>query len=234
MNFFDYGSVGMSVIHQSFNDRPKRTVVSANHSKSFSNILTLSTYVSYIDAVTEDFSVGIRFSMPFGDRHFANGGYSGSRGRNQLDAEFSKAIPLGNGYGYRLGVGALDNRYVDGGLSAQTEIGTYMLDVRDSDYAGTVWQAGAIGSVAYLSGMTKFTRQIRDAFAVVNVGDFEGVRVYAENVEIGRTNEDGQLLVPGLYPYMRNNLRIEIEDLPLNAKIGINSRSHPIFRAVLL
>ena len=80
--------------------------------------------------------------------------------------------------------------------------------------------------------MTTFTRQIRDAFAVVNVGDFEGVRVYSENQEIGRTNKNGQLFVPGLRPYLRNNLRIEIEDLPLNAKVGnVATQAAPYYRS---
>ena len=31
--------------------------------------MTLSTYLSYVDHVDDNFSIGIRFSMPFGDNH---------------------------------------------------------------------------------------------------------------------------------------------------------------------
>jgi outer membrane usher protein len=66
----------------------------------------------------------------------------------------------------------------------------------------------------------------------VKVGDFEGVRVYSENQEIGRTNRNGQIFVPGLRPYLRNQLRIELEDLPLNAKVGSISReTAPYYRS---
>jgi outer membrane usher protein len=222
-NLYEFGSVNLSLVHQSYHDRPRRTVASANYSRSIRNVLKLSTYLTYVDAVSNDFSVGIRFSMPFGKRHYAHGGYSSSRGRNSLDGEIIRALPLGNGYGYRVAVGSLDNSYIDAGLTIQSEIGNYTLDVRNSENGGSVWQAGTSGSIAYLSGMTKFTRQIRNSFAVVNVGAIEGVRVYAENIEIGRTDENGQIFVPGLRPYLKNQLRIEIEDLPMNARIGESS-----------
>jgi outer membrane usher protein len=126
----------------------------------------------------------------------------------------------------------IDDDFIDAGLTAQSEIGTYMLDVRDSASGGTVWQASTVGSVAYMAGMTNFTRQIRDAFAIVNVGEFEGVRVYAENTEIGRTNKNGRLFVPGLMPYLKNNLRIEIEDLPLNARIDeVQAQAAPYYKS---
>lgn len=231
-NFYEYGSVGMSVVHQSFHDRPKRTIISANHSKSFNHFLSLSTYLSYVDSVESDFSIGIRVSMPFGEQHRMHGGFSSSKSSRRLDAEISRSLPHGPGYGYRLGIGAMDYKYIDAGIAAQTQLGTYSLEVRDGEQSGSVWRASASGSVAYLSGMTTFTRQIRDAFAVVNVGNFEGVRVYSENQEIGRTNKNGQLFVPGLRPYLRNNLRIEIEDLPLNAEIGeVTTQAAPYYRS---
>ena len=114
----------------------------------------------------------------------------------------------------------------------QTEVGTYFLNVRNSEFGGNAWQVSSRGSIAYLDGMTNFTRQIRDAFAVVNVGNFEGVRVYAENQEIGRTDKNGQLFVPGLRPYLKNQLRIEVGDLPLNTNIdSLHKETAPFFRS---
>jgi outer membrane usher protein len=64
------------------------------------------------------------------------------------------------------------------------------------------------------------------------VGDFEGVRIYSENQEIGRTNENGQLFVPGLRPYRKNQLRIELDDLPLNARVGqTRTETAPYYRS---
>jgi outer membrane usher protein len=80
--------------------------------------------------------------------------------------------------------------------------------------------------------MTRVTRQIRDAFAVVNVGDYEGVRVYAENQVVGRTDKNGQLFIPGLRPYQRNQIAIEVVDLPFSARIGnLKSETSPYLRS---
>lgn len=231
-NFYEYGSLGLSVVQQSFHGRPQRTIVSASHSTSFNHSISLSTHLSYVDAEIDNFSIGISFSMPFGRDHYASGGFSNSSSSNTLDAEVSRSLPAGSGYGYHVGVSAMDYAYIDAGMTAQSRVGTYRVDVRDSENTGSLWQLGAGGSVAYMSGMTQFTRQVRDAFAVVNVGNIEGVRVYAENQEIGRTDKNGQLFVPGLRPYLRNNLSIEIADLPLSANVGnVASEAAPYFRS---
>ena len=194
--------------------------------------MTLSTYLSYVDHVDDNFSVGIRFSMPFGDNHYTSAGYNRSYDQDRITAEVNKSLPMGSGYGYRLGASAIDEQYIDAGLMLQNDVGTYLFDVRNSQHGGTAWQANVTGSLAYLDGMTSFTRQIRDAFAVVNVGNIEGVRVYAENIEIGRTNENGQVFVPGLHPYLRNNLRIEVEDLPLNARVDqLQTQAAPYYKS---
>lgn len=234
-SFYGFGSVGVSLVHQDFRETGQRTLLSANHSKTFRNLLSLSTFVSYVKAQERSLSIGLRFSMPFGERHHAYGGLSLNESKPVFEAVVRRNMPVGSGYGYHIGVGSADRDFLDAGVSAQSEFGTYTLDVRTSEGTGSLWQASTQGSVAYLSGMTRFSRRIRDAFAVVNVGGVEGVRVYAENQEIGRTDENGRLFVPGLQPYYRNQLRIEIDDLPLNASVGsANADTVPYYRSGVL
>ena len=231
-SFYEFGSLGASVVHQEFHAEPARTIFSLSHSKTFSNFLSLSAFVSVINAETNDFTAGVRFSVPFGEHYSAGGGLSASRNDARLEAEVRRNVPVGNGYGYHLGISEGDNSVIEAGTIWQNEIGRYTMDVRSSDAAGSVWQAGGAGSIAYLSGMTKMTRQIRDAFAVVNVAGLEGIRVYAENQEVGRTNADGQLFIPALRPYLGNQLRIEIDDLPLNARINnMRTKAAPFYRS---
>ena len=63
------------------------------------------------------------------------------------------------------------------------------------------------------------TREIGEAFAIADVGDYAEVRVYLENLEVGRTDEKGRILLPRLRPYQRNRVSIEQADLPLDARI---------------
>lgn len=219
-NFFEQGAIGASLVHREYHDRSRQSVFSLNYNRSFQNRLRLSSFISYTRDIDDDVAVGLRFSMPLGERQYASGGFTDRAGRQVLEAQYRRALPRGNGFGYYLGASVLDSRFLDAGGSWQTQYGNYNLDVRNNEGSGTAWLATASGSVAWLDGLAQFTRRIDDGFAVVNVGGIEGVRVYAENIEIGRTNEDGQLFVPGLRPYLNNQLRIEVDDVPLNASVG--------------
>ena len=218
--FYDYGSLRFSVVHQDFYDKEKRTIWSLDYSKRLFGRVSMSTFLSFLDAGERDLSAGVRFNMAFGEHHSARGGISTNRSGTGIDAAVQRNLPMNSGYGYHVAAGSSENSFVDAGVIAQNEYGTYSVDVRNNAYAGTFWQADLRGSVAYMAGMTRVSRQINEAFAVVNVGDLEGVRVYSENLEIGRTNKHGQVFVPGLRPYIKNQLRIELDDLPLNAHIG--------------
>lgn len=225
------GSIGAAITHQAFRERADRSIFSVNYSTSFANRLSLAAIVSYVDTDRDDLTIGVRVSMPFGEAHTASGGLSLSRNRNQVQAEMRRNLPVGPGYGYHVALAAGDGTYVNAGAVAQNDFATASIGVRSAD-SGSEWNVGSGGSVATLGGLTRATRQIRDAFAVVNVGGYEGVRVYSENREIGRTDENGQLFIPGLRPYQRNQISIELDDLPLSARIGdARSDTSPYLRS---
>jgi outer membrane usher protein len=217
------GSLGAAVTHQAFRDQPDRSIVSVNYSTTFSRHLAVTAIASWVSAADDDFTFGIRFSMPFGRRHFASGGVSANRDSTRVQVEARRNLPMGPGYGYHVSVNSGDRTSVDVGAVAQNDFGTASLVLRSAG-SDSEWSVGSSGSIATLGGITRATRQVRDAFAVIEVGDYEGVRVYSENREVGRTDENGQLFIPGLRPYQRNQISIEMDDLPLSARI-INARS---------
>ncbi len=227
-SFHEYGSLGFSVVHQEYHDRPRRTIWSIDYSRRMFHRVSMSAQLSYLDAIQNDLMASVRFNVNFGTDHSARGGISTSRAGSSVDAAIQRNMPMNVGYGYHFAAGAGDIGFIDTGAAVQTDYGAYSADLRYSDANGTSWQAGTRGSIAVLGGMTSFSRQVNEAFAVVNVGNFEGVRVYAENLEIGRTDENGQIFVPGLRPFVTNQLRIELDDLPLNARIGdVNLETTP-------
>jgi outer membrane usher protein len=234
-NFYEIGSLQFSVVHQDFHEKAGRTIWGMDFSTRIFGPLSISSYLSYVDARESDLSAGIRFFMSFGDRRSISGNISTGQFGNTASARYQKSAPMDSGYGYHLAAATSNDSFVDAGVLAHNQYGTYSLDVRNSQYSGTAWQAGTRGSVAYMAGMTQFSRQIQDAFAVVKVGNIEGVRVYSENIEVGRTNENGQVFVPGLVPYLNNQLRIEVDDLPLNARIGETKRdTAPFYKSGIL
>jgi outer membrane usher protein len=213
------GSLGAAITHQEFRDRADRSIISVNYSTNIRRRLSIAAIASWVSAEEDDLTVGVRFSMPFGSDHSLSGGLSFSEDNNLAQVEARRNLPAGPGYGYHVSLNRSDGTFVDAGAVAQNEYGTATANIRNSD-AGSEWQLGSSGSVARLGGSTHLTRQVRNAFAVVDVGGYEGVRVYSENQVVGRTDENGQVFIPGLRPYERNQISIEVDDLPMTARIG--------------
>jgi outer membrane usher protein len=105
-------------------------------------------------------------------------------------------------------------------LSYQNRFGTYSAEV-----ARTGGQTGervmVSGGVGIISGTTFASRMINDSFGLVRLPGYPDVRVYSENRVVGRTDRNGELIVPRLLPYQRNSLRIDQADIPLDAEFDV-------------
>ncbi len=78
------------------------------------------------------------------------------------------------------------------------------------------YQFGLSGALVNVAGEWGASRPISDSFGMVKVGDLPGIRVFANNLEIGRTGKDGTLFVPRMASYFENPIAIEDKDLPMN------------------
>jgi outer membrane usher protein len=140
-------------------------------------------------------------------------------GSASLYALLQKALPVGPGFGYRAEatVGGI-NRF-DGRLSLQTDFGTY-----DAELTWVDGQSGARvtarGAIAIAGGTIFASRELDQSFAMVRVGNYAGVRVYADNQLVGTTDASGVAVVPRLRPFDRNDIRIELADLPMDAEVS--------------
>ena len=65
------------------------------------------------------------------------------------------------------------------------------------------------GGIAFIDKSFYPTRPIRDSFALVKVGDLEGVTVSYSNNEVGTTDKKGELIIPNLNSYYYNDISIE-------------------------
>ena len=148
-------------------------------------------------------------------RDFSHDGSNSSSGVAQVQ----RNLPVGTGYGFRLRTGLGDDEFDQGSISYQNNVGTWSLEgAQNSD--GHAVRANARGGIAFLDGNLLPSRYIDQSFAVVDVGEFEGVRIHAENQESTRTNKRGVALVPRLRAYERNRISINQADLPLAAQVG--------------
>lgn len=154
-------------------------------------------------------------------------------GQGRGAVQVQRGLPPGDGWGYqlRMGMGAQPSHQA--GLSWQNQYGSWQLEGAHAG-ASLATRISASGGVGLLDGSPFLSRSIRDGFAVVRVPGFEGVRVYADNQEVGRTNAEGEVVVPRLRAYQRNRLRIEQADLPLGIRVQqVEREAVPYWRSGL-
>jgi len=164
---------------------------------------------------------GLNVIVPFdGGRSVSANTTRSSDGKLIDTVQAAQSAPGGPGWGWR--VAASDNPAQH--LQAGTVFNTNYTQLTAEANAGSNTNAvrlGANGSLGWMQGLSFFSRRIdQGAFAVVHVGDVEGVSVSLSNQVAATTNSSGLALVTGLLPYQLNQLTVDSDLLPLDMEIG--------------
>jgi len=142
-------------------------------------------------------------------------------------AQLAGAVPTGEGFGYRVGYDGASsgdasqvNAYAQyNGRSASVTLDA--VAARNGDTRADRYEAALLGAVTYAGGRLGLTRQIDDSFVAVQLAaPLEGVRVYSNNQEVGRTDREGRLLVPQVGSFYETQITIDERDVPLDHTIG--------------
>ncbi len=161
------------------------------------------------------------YTVPLGPRRSASVSFDkrggALRGRTSL-RQTRGASDLG--LDYRVGAeGGTEGSALDARLSYQARVGAADLEVDRFDGQDSL-RAGLNGSVALVDGTLAASRRVGRAFGLVDLPGFPDVRVYLDNREAGRTDRAGRLLLPDLRPFEGNRVRLEVEDLPIDAELA--------------
>jgi len=172
--------------------------ISASLGHSFSNGLYLSASYDTSNNQNATFSLQLQWSPPLGE------GFGFTETLNQQangsPSSYSRVE-------YR-------NQYAETSLSATTgqQTGQYQARLRSA----FVWTEGGV----YVS------RPVRDSFALVRVnGVHDPVKVKLRNQDIGKTNDDGEMIVPYMNAYSDDVIAIEPEALSFGYKISKTSQN---------
>jgi outer membrane usher protein len=133
-------------------------------------------------------------------------------------------LPVGTGYGYR--VHADDDtsiKHTDADLTYQNGTGTY--EAQATQGAGQLALAlEESASVIWMGQYVARSRAINDSFAVVEVPDLGGVKVFANNQLVGTTSGQGVAVIPNLVPYQQNTVRLDDDGVPVDINLDLNER----------
>ena len=226
----NYGSFAVSYSHKNYSDRNVEKKLFASYARKVGKLGNLRV------SMNQDLKMAfnLNFSMPLGNRNAARLSTSVSPGREQVNLQLSSIKPKGSGLGYRLVAGVGELNHLEAAVNMQNEVGNYTLAAVQSQNQ-LAFHGSASGGVAFLGGNTFLSRRITDSFAVVQVPNYSGVGIYADNQLVARTDANGNALVPSLRPYQKNSVRIEQADLPFDVQIDAEQLDVvPYFRSGLI
>jgi outer membrane usher protein len=219
LDFADYGRAGLLLLNTDGRDTEDATTLAATYSLSLGPG-SLTFRAAQLFRPDEELALTAIYTIPLGERRSASMELlkrSGDYGSRATFRQTRGASDLGLDYRLAAEAGTRDSS-VEARFGYQTAFGAADLAVERYD-GDDALRAGINGSVAVVDGELAVSRRIDRAFGLVNLPGFPDVRVYLDNREVGRTDAAGRLLLPGLRPYEGNRVRLEIDDLPLDAEI---------------
>lgn len=213
------GSLGLSYLHRDGRTEPDADLASVNWSTRLGRLGTLNLAARTSLSGPKDTAAELLLIVPLGFSTGASAGAKVDRGTLGLEASLQKSVPLGTGFGYRIdaSTGAFDRVY--GRLTMRTNFADYNAELTWLD-GKTGVRFSTTGAIGIVGGHPFLSKRLDQSFGRVEVGNYPGVRVYADNQLIGRTGSDGSIIVPNFRPYDRNVVRIEASDLPPDAQIA--------------
>ena len=214
----DAGSASLAYVDQSDVGTNIR-LLSANYSANIGRFGFLNLSVFHAVGGTSDNGVSLTFSMPFGERTSIDTGIIQQNGVPRAFAQVQKSLPLGTGFGYKAGAEIGPNAVTQGEFDYQNSAGTWRAGAQNIG-GQTDYQAEASGSLAFVAGHLFASRQINNAFGVVEVPGLANVTIYSQNQPVAVTDKQGYALIPGLLAYQNNQLGLSAENLPLSTQIG--------------
>lgn len=163
-------------------------------------------------------------TLPFGAATSANAGLHMEGGDVFASALIQRSVPVAEGWGYRAAIAVGNGTRIDGSLGFNADFGEFSGEVsyRDAKTGGRLVVGGALASV---DGELFASRRLQEGFAVVSAGENANVRVYADHHLVGRTNRNGRAIVPRLRAFEKNEIRLELADLPLDTEVVAGSRT---------
>jgi outer membrane usher protein len=230
-SLFGRGSLSVNYTEQDFRDREDLRLLGANYNFPLFNLGYVNFSLLHFLGDDSKTVVGMTFTKALGERTTASITSTSEPGFSENTAQIQRSLPVGSGYGYRALIGDGENSRRQLALSAQNNIGTYLVEA--SEFRGEeAYRASVAGGIAMVERDVFLSRKITDSFSVVEVPGQADVRVYADNQLIGLTDERGLALIPRVRSYQENRISIEQGDIPLDAIISATSAATvPYFRS---
>lgn len=124
--------------------------------------------------------------------------------------------PVSEGYGYRMTMNSDEKQEIasETQWDVKGQHANFSLTRAESPNSPAEVRGSLQGALVYLDGRSYATRPVSDAFALMRVG-LADIRVQHNGNDMGRSNEQGEVLIPSLASYGNNKLSLNASDAPI-------------------
>jgi outer membrane usher protein len=172
------------------------------------------------------FNVYLRYEIE--QQQWVGGTYRAGRNFQEVDLEAGKQVEQGEGFGYRVGTttSRTEGRADDfAHASAIWNLRQATLDFNGSTQLrggnARYLEAGISGALVGVQGYVAPTRSVNDSFAVARLGVPQaGVDVFLNNQVQGKTDERGELLIPNVGAFGRQDVSLDDKQLSMEYNIA--------------
>jgi outer membrane usher protein len=218
--------VNVSVNYTHVDDRDIGPQDQANlqfsHSIGRCCLLMLAFSQSRVPGTPVDNAVLLSLTIPFGSRSAAT--LSAERSQNDWTetATLQRSLPTDEGFGYALQLQNDTSTLQSGQLAYQGPFGLYQANAQRVDGQNTQ-SASISGGLVYIDGQLFPTRAVDQSYVLANVPGVPGAIIDLYNNPIGKTDAQGQILVPNLLPYYGNQVSVDPATIPMDYDIKSTS-----------
>jgi outer membrane usher protein len=182
--------------------------------------------IDYTPGIKYPLSSTITLVKPFGNHRTLSASTNIDGDGLSTAVDLIKQVPVSTGYGYRvhtdLSTTALGLTEAD--VTYQNSTGTYQS--QSSEKSGELaLSVEETSSLVLLDSHILRSRWIDNSFALVEVPDIAGVKVFANNQFIAETNAKGLVVIPTLIPYQQNMVRLDDDGVPIDINLDLAERA---------
>ncbi len=165
-----------------------------------------------------DFEAIAALNFAWREHHARMSGETGTR-RKAYRYDISNVLPPGEGVGYRGAFDVSKDVTLDADVRYQALFGRYGLRYNERPGRRSL-TLDAAGALVVVPGVGIFPAlPVRTAFGLIRVKGIEGVSGYGNHQLLGKTDRDGNLVIPSLGVYYGNHLSIAADDVPIDRSL---------------
>jgi outer membrane usher protein len=229
------GSFGLGFAKIQPVDDTDITTVSLNYSLTFMQGASVNFTASRAIVGTTGNSIGVTFTMPLDNSRTITASATTRDGKSDAYAAFSRTPGIDGALGWRALAGTQDQK-------AHGEAGLYYMGNQATlsgdfsvDQDRTAVRLGASGGVVAAAGTVFATRRLDQSFAIAEIDGYPNIGVGLGSTVLAHTNANGMAIIPNIWPYQNNSVRLNPQDLPISAELdSIEQMAVPAWRGGVL